>query len=63
MPKWVVCDLETRVNWSLDKRDLCTWWSGSKRLDCATTPVPLPKLMSCPKLLPYLHVTQAPSLY
>ena len=30
----VVCDLETGVNWWLEKSDQCGWLSGSRRLDC-----------------------------
>jgi len=29
-----VCDLETGVDWWLEKSDQCRWSSGSRRLDC-----------------------------
>ena len=37
IPEGAVCDLETGVNWRLEKSDQCGWSSGSRRLDCDET--------------------------
>ena len=34
MPEEAVCDLETGVNWWLEKSDQCGWLSWSRGLDC-----------------------------